>query len=66
MFVSMRTKCMQLRKYTDTNSAAFQALKGLCDIYIYRIKCRMSQVRENDVALRKFSGGTAQLLHSAP
>jgi len=30
-------------------------------MYIYRIKCRMFEVRENEIALRKLSGGTAQL-----
>jgi len=35
--------------------------KGLCDIFIYRIKLRMLEVRENEIALRKLSGGTAQL-----
>jgi len=30
-------------------------------IYIHRIKFRMLEVHENDIALRKFTGGTAQL-----
>ena len=30
-------------------------------IYIYRINFRMLEVRENEIALRKLSGGTAQL-----
>jgi len=34
----------------------FPALKGLCDI-----KLSMLEVRETEVALRKLSGGTAQL-----
>jgi len=29
--------------------------------YIHRIKFRVLRVRENDIVLRKFSGGTAQL-----
>jgi len=28
---------------------------------VYRIKFSMLEVRENEIALRKFSGGTAQL-----
>jgi len=44
-----------------TNSDAFPTLKWLCDIYIYRIKFRMLEMRENEVALREVSGGTAQL-----
>ena len=30
-------------------------------VCIYRIKFRMLEVRENEIALRKLSGGTAQL-----
>jgi len=47
-----------------TTSEAFQALQGLCDIYIYilyDITFGMLQGRENDISLRKWSGGTAQL-----
>jgi len=36
-------------------------VKRVCDVYIYRIKFRMLEVRENEIALRKMSGGTAQL-----
>jgi len=42
-----------------TNSEAFPALEGQCDIYIYRIKFIMLEVRENEISLRKLSGGTA-------
>jgi len=38
-----------------TTSEAFQALKVLCDIYIYYIKFGMLQVRENEISLRKWS-----------
>jgi len=30
-------------------------------MYIYRFKFTMLEVRENEITLRKFSGGTAQL-----
>jgi len=44
-----------------TTSEAFPTLKGLCDVCIYCIKFSMLEVHENEMALRKFSGGTAQL-----
>jgi len=60
-FVLLRTKRMQLRNRADTNSKAFPTLKGLYDIYICRIKFRILEVRENEIALRKLSDGIAQL-----
>jgi len=30
-------------------------------LYTYRVKFRMLEVRENEIALRKLSGGTVQL-----
>jgi len=45
-----------------TNSETFSALKGLCDTRIYTVlNLEMVKVRENETALRKLSGGTAQL-----
>jgi len=35
-------------------------------MYVYRIKFRMMEVRENKIALRKLSGGTAQLRSCTP
>jgi len=55
MFVLVR---LQLRNHADT---AFQEVKGLCDFHICDIKFEMLQVRENEISLRKWSGGTAQL-----
>ena len=52
--------------YGNATSEAFLTLKGLCDVYIYRIKFRMLEVRENEITLRKMSGGTAQLRSCAP
>jgi len=71
MFVLLRTERVQLRNHACTNSEAFLRLKGLCDIYtvyiyIYRIKFRLCEVRENEIALRKLSGGAAQLRSCAP
>jgi len=45
----------------NATNEAFLTLKGLCDVYTYRIKFRMLVVRENEIALRKMSGVTAQL-----
>jgi len=53
MFVLLHTKRMQLRNDADTKSQAFPALKGPC-VYIHRIKFRMLEVRENEIALCKF------------
>ena len=50
-----------------TNSEAFPTFKRLCDIFIYRTKLRMLEVRENDMTQRKLSGGgTAQLRSCTP
>jgi len=49
---------MQLRNHADTQPV--KRSKGYA-IYIYRIKFRMLEVRENELALRKLSGGTAHL-----
>jgi len=61
MFVVLCTKRMQLRNHVDTNTEELPSLKGLCEVYTQRIKFRMLTVRENETALRKLSGGTAQL-----
>jgi len=58
MFVLLRTKRMQFRNHADTQTV--QRSKGYA-IYIYSIKLRMLEVRENDLALRKLSGGTGHL-----
>jgi len=58
MFALLRTKRMQLRNHADTQPV--KRSKGYA-IYIYRIKFRMLEVRENELALRKLSGGTAHL-----
>jgi len=34
--------------------------------YVYDIKFEMLQVRQNEISLRKWSGGTAQLRNCAP
>ena len=66
VFVLLRTKRMQLRNHADTQTVKRpQRLKG-CAVYMYRIKFRMLEVRENEIALRKLSGGTAQLRSCAP
>ena len=69
-------KNFTLRKYLSehptaqpciyTTSEAFPVLKGLCDIYIYLysiydIIFRLLQVREIEISLRKWSGGTAHM-----
>jgi len=64
MFVLVR---MQLRNHVDTQPVPFPALHVLCDIYIYiyiyicDIKFGMLQVRSNEISLRKWCGGAAQL-----
>jgi len=59
MFVLLRTKRMQLRNHVDTQTVKrSQRLKGYA-VYMYRIKFRMFEVHENEIALRKLSGGTA-------
>jgi len=52
MFVMLRAKRMQLRMKRS------QCWKGYA-MYIYGIKFRMLEVRENEIALRKLSGGAA-------
>jgi len=60
MFALLRTKRMQFRSHADTQPV--KRSKGVAIyIYIYRIKFRMLEVRENELALRKLSGGTVQL-----
>jgi len=57
MIVLLRTKPMQPCRHT--NSEAFPTVKDLRYIYTHRINFRMSEVRENKMALRKLSGGIA-------
>jgi len=66
MFVLLRTKRMQLRNHPDTQTAKHsQRKKGYAihttNIYIYRPKFRILEVRKNAIALCKLPGGTAQL-----
>jgi len=57
MFVSAG---IQLRNHAT--SEPFQALQGLCDIpTILNLECWNLEVRENEISLRKLSGGTAHL-----
>jgi len=66
MFVLLRTKRMQLRNYADTQTVKrFQRSKSYA-VHLFRIKFRMLEVRENEIALRKLSGGTAQLRSCSP
>jgi len=59
MFVLLCMKRTQLRNHADTQTVKrSQRLKGYA-IYMYRIKFRMLDMRENEIALRKLSGGTA-------
>jgi len=61
MFVLLRRKRMQLRNHADAQTVKLsQRWKGYA-IYTNRIKFRMLAVRENEIALRKMSGATAQL-----
>ena len=66
MFVLLRTKRMQLRNHACTQTVKRSQRWKDYAIYIYRIKFRMSEVRENEMALRKLSGGTARLPSCAP
>jgi len=52
---------MQLHNHVDRHitGETFQALQGL--YYIYDIKFVTLEVRENEISLRKWSGGTAHL-----
>jgi len=43
-----------------TNSEAFPTLEGYA-VYIRRMEFRMLEVRENEISLRKLSGGTTHL-----
>jgi len=57
MFVSVR---MQFHNHVDTASETFRKCYPLCNI-IYDIKFGTLQVRNNDISLRKCSGGSAHL-----
>ena len=61
MFALLRTERMQLRNHRHRTSETFPSLKGLCDIYIYCIKYGILEVCENEISLRKWPPGTAQL-----
>ena len=56
--VLLHTKRMQLPNHADTQTVK---RSQLCNTYIYRSKFRMLKVLEDEIALRKLSGGTAQL-----
>jgi len=58
MFVVAHEAHATVQSCRHTKSEAFAALKGLCDIYVYRIKFGMMDVREDEIALRKLFGGT--------
>jgi len=61
MFVSLCTKRMQLRNHADTQPVKrSKRWKGHA-IYTCSTNFGMLEVRENMIALRKLSGGTAQL-----
>jgi len=62
MFVLLRTKRMQLRNHArHTASEAFPTLKVLCAICKHAVlTSKVLEVRENEIALRKLSGCTAQ------
>jgi len=59
MFVFVAHCACNCATMQTTNSEAFPALEGQCDIYIHRIKFIMLEVRENEIAVRKLSGGSA-------
>jgi len=61
MFDLLRTKRMQLRNHADTQPVQRYLPQKVYAIYIYRIKFGMLEVLENEIALLKLSGGTAQL-----
>ena len=57
IFVLLR---MQLRKHSDAQPVKrFKRWNAMR--YVYDIKFEMLQVRQNEISLRKWSGGTAQL-----
>jgi len=61
MFVLLRTRRKQLPNHADTEGVKRSQLERTMR-YIYSVlKFRMSEVRENEIALRKLSGGNAQL-----
>jgi len=52
---------MQLRNHVDAQPVKrCKRWKGEM-LYLYDIKCGMLQVRKNEISLRKWSGGIAQL-----
>jgi len=63
MLLLLRTKGMQLGDHADTKSV--KCSKRWNDyaiyIYIYDIKTELLEVRENEISLRKWSGGIARL-----
>jgi len=63
MFVLLRNKRMQLRNHAYTRTVKRSNRWKGCAIYtyLYSDKFGMLEVRENAIALRKLSGGTAQL-----
>ena len=63
MFVSVS---MQLRDHANTQSAMrFKRLNGYAAYRWYSIKFLMLQVRENEISLRKRSGGATAHLHTS-
>ena len=68
MFVLLHTNRVQLRNHADTQTVKrSQRQKGYA-IYIYipYTKFRMLEVRKNEIALHKLSGGTAHAHSCAP
>ena len=58
---------MQLRNHADPQSVKYSNREKCYTIFcIYSIKSGMLVVRENQIALRKFSDGTAHLRSCAP
>ena len=62
MVVLLRTKRMQLYNHADTQTVKrSQRWKGYAIYSLYSIKFGMLDVREKEIAVRKLSGGSAQL-----
>ena len=59
--VLLHTKRMQLWNHAHTQTVKHSQRSKDYAIYIYRIKSRKFEVRENEISLRKLSGGIPQL-----
>jgi len=56
-----KSECEKLNPlYRHTSREVFHVVKELCHMYAI-FKLGMLQVRENEISLRKWSGGTAHL-----